>query len=287
MNDEELGQETPEDDQGFGFDGGAGTVSGQDSRFTEPSPESAPKEIPQKKGGSLRLLLLLLVVAAAAAGFYLIGQDPFAPETPVALVNPQTPSKIKVPDRPAAVDRSEGVEEEVVAAEKVAMIVPKPEPAPAPAPAPAQAFALTAGSYLYRSELNRAIGQIEKMGYKVTSSQRLESHEMTRLLVGLFAKPLAVQRLAEVKKLSDGAFLVAEEGKYAVYAGSYIDLDQARRSADLLYLKGVKVEERRIKVDLPRTTLRFGGFATRGAAEKVASRLKKLRVAKLQIVPFQ
>ena len=283
MNDEELGQETPEDDQEFGFDGGAESVSGQDSRFTEPSPESAPKEIPQKKGGSLRLLLLLLVVAAAAAGFYLFGQDPFAPETPVALVDPQTPSKIKVPDRPATVDRSEGVEEEVVAAEKVAMIVPKPAPAPAPAPA----FALTAGSYLYRSELNRAIGQIEKMGYKVTSSQRLESHEMTRLLVGLFAKPMAVQRLAEVKKLSDGAFLVAEEGKYAVYAGSYIDLDQARRSADLLYLKGVKVEERRIKVDLPRTTLRFGGFATRGAAEKVASRLKKLRVAKLQIVPFQ
>ena len=283
MNDEELGQETPEDDQEFSFDGGAESVSGQDSRFTEPSPESAPKEIPQKKGGSLRLLLLLLVVAAAAAGFYLFGQDPFAPETPVALVDPQTPSKIKVPDRPATVDRSEGVEEEVVAAEKVAMIVPKPAPAPAPAPA----FALTAGSYLYRSELNRAIGQIEKMGYKVTSSQRLESHEMTRLLVGLFAKPLAVQRLAEVKKLSDGAFLVAEEGKYAVYAGSYIDLDQARRSADLLYQKGVKVEERRIKVDLPRTTLRFGGFATRGAAEKVASRLKKLRVAKLQIVPFQ
>lgn len=305
MDDDKLTQEEPNDEQKFTFGGqpifefGTGTGTGG---LPEVPPDLTPQKKPGEKGGLLRLLLLLLLlVGGACAIFYLIGPDLFAPATPVREIATQKSSKMKVPERLMPVEPSEVVKEEVVPVAKVAAVEERPlpvaaavaEPVVAPiveptlAPVPTPSFALKAGSYLYKRKLAQAITQIEKMGYKATSSQSLEPHEMTRLLVGLYAKPLADKRLAEVKRLASGAFLAAEEGKYAVYAGSFLSVDVARRSADILYQQGVRVEERQVKVDLPRTALRFGEFVTRTEARKVVRKLEKLGVDKLQIVPLK
>lgn len=266
--------------------------------MTDKNTEQMTPEVPKKSGGSARLLLLLLLlVGAAGAGFYFFGQDLLVPDTPVATVKPQKPSKMKVPARPKAARKQDAVKEEVVAEEKVAVVAPVPavvRPQKAKAadlpklkPAPVPVFALSSGSYIYSGGLSKAIAQIEKMGYEVSVSQKTESHEMTRLLVGRYDKPMAQKRLAEVKKLEEGSFLVAENGEYAVYAGSFISLDKARRAADLLYQEGVRVDELQVKVDLPRTTLRFGGFVTRDEAQKVASKLKKKGVMSPRVVSIK
>jgi cell division septation protein DedD len=297
MNDEKPEQGTPAEENEFVFDGGSESTSGREKDIiAETLAESGAEERPRKNGGRSRLLLLLLlVVAGAGAAFYLFGQDLFAPAQPVAQVERQKPSKMKVPERPQPVKKPEAVKDEVVSQAKIAAIIPTPPtvpalapvPVPVEIPAPVPVFALTAGSYLYKSNVNRVNRQVEKLGYKTTTSQSFESHEMTRLLVGRYPKSLAKKRLAKIQKFSDGAFIVAEGGKYVVYAGSFLSLDKARRLADLLYQQGVKTEERQAMVDLPRTTLRFGGFATRAEARKVVQKLEKLGVERLRIVPFK
>ncbi len=245
------------------------------------------KEVPPKKGGVSRLLIfLLLLVGGAGAGFYLFGQELFVPDTPVAQQKSKKLNKIKMPTRPQPAESSAGVKEEVVSLEKVAAVVAPPVVVKATPPAIPN-FALKAGSYIYRNSLNQARAQVEKLGYKVDSSQSMESHEVTRLLVGLYGRPLAEKRLAEVKRISDGAFIAAEEGEFAVYAGSFLSLDKARRLADMLYQEGIRVDERQVKVDLPRTTLRFGEFVERSEAQKLMMKLEKGGIKKLQIVTFQ
>ncbi len=264
-----------------------GGLEPESEDFVDVPAGNVGKEIQSKKGGGSRLLILLLiVVGAAGAGFYLFGQELFVPDPPVAQLKSKKPGKIKVPIRPQPAESSEGVKEEVVSLEKVAAVVTPPVAEKVTPPAVPN-FALTAGSFLYRNSLNQTRALIEKLGYKVDSSQSMESHEVTRLLVGLYGRPLADKRLAEVKRISDGAFIAAEEGKFAVYAGSFLSLDKARRLADMLYQEGVRVDERQVKVDLPRTTLRFGEFVDRSEAQKLMKKLEKLGVKKLQIVPFQ
>ncbi len=264
-----------------------GGLESESESFVDDPAGNVEKEIPPNRGGGSRLfILLLIVVGAAGAGFYLFGQELFVSDTPVAQLKSKKPEKIKMPIRTQPAESSEGVKEEVVSLEKVAAVVTPPAAAKVTRPAVAS-FALTAGSFLYRNSLEQARALIEKLGYKVDSSQSMEPHEVTRLRVGLYGRPLAEKRLAEVKRISDGAFIVAEEGKFAVYAGSFLSLDKARRLADMLYQKGVRVDERQVKVDLPRTTLRFGEFVERSEARKIMKKLEKMGMEKLQIVPFK
>ncbi len=251
------------------------------------------EEVPHKKAGAPRLLILLLaLIVGVGAALYLFGQALNDPGPPVAPVKVQTQNKMKVPERPVAVVKPEEIKEEIVPAAKVAAVEEKPQalsvvvPKPAP-PVLVPAFALTAGSYLNQGTVKKTLTRIEKMGYQVESSSVPEAREMFRLLVGRYAKSQALKKLAEIRKFSDGAFIAAEEGKYAVYAGSFLSIDKARRLADIVYAQGVRVDEVKAMVNLPRTTLRFGGFATRAEAQSVLHKLKKRGIVKLQIVPFK
>ena len=252
---------------------------------TGPTEESVLKEAPVRKGGRVQLLLVsLCVFAGIAAGLYLFGQNLNAPEVSTALVEAQKPVKMKVPERPKPLAEEEGVKEEVVAIEKVAEVVTKTEPTPVSSPIPVPTVVLTAGSYISPRTVQQVTAKIDKLGYKVSSSQKKEPYEVTRLLVGSFEKAQANKRLAEIKKHAEGAFLLAEDGQYSVYAGSFISLDKARRAADILYQKGIRVDERQSKIDFSVTTLRFGEFVTEAEAQGTLNKLKKKGVEKLKIV---
>lgn len=260
----------------------------------------AAKVVKSKKtGGSSRsFILLLLLLVVAVAGFYFYGMDLLRPaDTPVKISSSRQTTKIKVPLRTRPQSVVEEVEEVVVPQEKVAVVERKRQPATTPKPAPAKpapravavkpAFTLVSGSYLYQGSLKKAVQTIESAGFEVSRSEQPELHEVTRLLVGRYDKPLAQKRLNEVKKLADGVFLVAEEGRYAVYAGSYLSLDKARRAADLLYQQGVRVEEKQVRVDLPKTTLRFGRFVSHKDAENAAKKLGNRWVLKPRVISLK
>ncbi len=297
MDEERVDSEVVPEEESFFLDSEPEDTGAADEAGVEENPPGFTiEEVPEKKGSS-RLLLLLLLLVALGGGFYFFGQEALESHESVVTVRMQKPTKMKVPARPQPTKQAEAVKEEVVAKEVVASVAPKKAAAKAPpaAPAPlvkktpvsAPAFTLASDSYLYRGALRRDSALIEKMGYKVTQTQKLEPHKMTRLLVGLYPKKMAQKRLAAIKKLADGAFLVAESGKYAVYAGSYLSLDKARREADRLYAQGIRVEERQVQIDLPRTSLRFGSFSSRSDAQAAREKLQKAGVAKLKVVELK
>jgi len=243
---------------------------------------SSLKEAPVRKGGRVQLLLVsLCLLAGIGAGLYLLGQNISTPAVPVTE---HKPVKMKVPERPSPMAQEEGVKEEIVTQEEVAVISTKSEPTPVSNPVPVTTMVLTAGSYISPRTVKQVSAQIEKLGYKVSSSQKKEPYAVTRLLVGRFEKDTATKRLAEVKKHAEGAFLMAENGKYSVYAGSFVSLDRARREADILFQKGIRVDERQSTIDFSVTTLRFGEFASEAEAQGTLDKLKKKGVEKLKIV---
>lgn len=289
MSGDREGRDLPEEPEEFYL--GDGVKESPDQKEAAP-PGFTIEEVPEKKGGAARLfVLLLLLIAVAGAGYFLFENNMSGSDEAVVVVKETKPTKIKVPVRPVAEAAAEKVKEEVVSKEKVAAVPTKVAPAVVPSPKaqvkPPAAFALSSGSYLYHGALDKARAQIEKRGYKVSVSEQAEMHEMTRLLVGQYDRALATKRLSEVKPLADGAFIAAEDGKFSVYAGSFLSLDKARRAADLLYANGIRVEERQVKVSLPRTTLKFGAFTTRAEALEAAKTLKKNGVKDPEVVPYK
>jgi len=145
-------------------------------------------------------------------------------------------------------------------------------------------FQLVTQNFLPAAELASALGLLEQQGYQVKRSEKSQKTPMTRLLVGTYSRKLAERRLIEVREQAEGAFLVAgAEDKFDLYAGSFASLDRARRAADRLYQRGIRVEERRIEIPLPQTRLSFGQFVSREQAAQAAALLHKAGLVPVQV----
>ncbi|NIQ96311.1 MAG: SPOR domain-containing protein, partial [Desulfuromonadales bacterium] len=90
--------------------------------------------------------------------------------------------------------------------------------------------------------------------------------DMTRLKVGTYPVSEAAARKAELKPIAPGVFGIRKGDMETVYAGSFLVLDKARRYADKLYVKGIKVEEVPTQVEQTLQRITFGSFATSGTA---------------------
>jgi len=150
-----------------------------------------------------------------------------------------------------------------------AQIVAEPTPAPA---APQGDYSVQVGAYLLQSNLKNAQKMAEQTGYLSRIEEARKLTKMTRLLYGRFAPAEAESRLAELREHSPAAFKIADGDQIAIYAGSYTSLDKARHFADLLYEKGVALEEAAVEVQIPLYILKLGPFSDRAAAEQAAQK---------------
>jgi hypothetical protein len=225
----------------------------------------------------LLLLTLLLVLVGAAAYFFLGG--PPAPEAP--LPAPPLRQPIALPPPPV------GSEEALVKTEQMppppatvgAPEVPAAEPAPpavtgaataSEAPAKAGAYSLQAGAFLLKSNLRAAEATVRRLGHEPRVRVVHRPLPMVRLRVGGFFAAEGEARLKSLKTVAPDAFLIRQGDFVLVYAGSYQDIDRARRAADLLYQQGIRVEEEPTTAEVSLSLLSFGDFADRRAAEQAA-----------------
>jgi cell division septation protein DedD len=103
-----------------------------------------------------------------------------------------------------------------------------------------------------------------------------QEEPMNRLFLAEFTDREAAEvELKGLAKLTADAFILPENGKYAVYAGSYFINGQAAGEQDRLYDKGVKLVMKKVVVPINVTRMTAGSFATRDEALKAAASLKK------------
>lgn len=256
---------------------------------------------PAKKGSPRRLVLLvvLLLVLAGAAAYFYLGSPPVHETSPPA---PPVRQPIALPPPPASTEEAMVKTEQIspppsaveaVAAAPANSAVPVKSEAPAakaapvppaeraggPAPAKAAspkngAFSLQAGAFLVKGNLREAEAKVRRLGYEPRVKIVRRTLPMTRLRVGAFFAEEGEAKLNALKAVAPDAFLLRQGEYVLVYAGSYQNLDRARRAADLLYEQGIRVEEETAAAEVPLSLLSFGDFADRGAAEKAAARAR-------------
>lgn len=161
--------------------------------------------------------------------------------------------------------------------------LPKSGTAAAPAQAaagkaPEGAFTLVIGTYVLKASMTGDKAKLERSGIKpvaVASGTRKEP--MNRLHVADFGTPAEAQaELSRVRAASSDAFVLKENGRYAVYAGSYYAYERAMEVRDQLQAKGIYPTIRKSTAPVPAYTLTAGSFPSREAALEEAARLKKL-----------
>jgi len=264
--------------------------------------EGEPEEQARKRPVT-RILWLVLLLLVAGGGYFLLVSDEPEPapspiqtsKQPISLPDkpPVKPAPVKqvvaeapaapvvsatvsdVPAKPVEVAVDAPAEAPAKAAEKPvttekatvtpAVIEPLPEKA-----VPHGAYSVQVGGYLLQSNLQDAEKKALRTGYPSQINEARKVTRMTRLFYGRFAPAEADAKLAELTEKSPGAFKVVERDQVAVYAGSYSNQDQARRSADLLLEKGLSLKEVGVEVPVPLYILKLGPFTDRAAAEKAA-----------------
>lgn len=258
---------------------------------------------PAKQGAPRRLVLLLvllLVLAGAGAYFYLGGapapevSPPAAPvKQPIALPPPAATEEATVKTEqisppPASVEATPAVPAKSAAPVKTeapaAQAVPAPPSPPAEQAAGAPAvkaaspkggsYSLQAGAFLLKGNLRAAEATVRRLGYEPRVRTVHRTLPMTRLRLGAFFAEEGEAKLAALKAVAPEAFLIRQGEYVLVYAGSYQNLDRARRAADLLYEQGIRVEEETAAAEVPLSLLSFGAFADRSAAEQAAVRAR-------------
>ncbi len=167
----------------------------------------------------------------------------------------------KVAEKPAVVPAPVAPEQEERAPKKVFET-----PAPKQASSPGGAYTLTAGTYLLESSVRSVSKKIRSLGYEPTLTPVKRKVAMTRLKVGSYPLAEAASKKSELKSIAPGVFGIRKGNMETVYAGSFLVLDKARRFADQLFVKGVKVEEEAAQVEKTLQRITFGSFATTDAA---------------------
>jgi len=249
------------------------------------------------KSRVLLLLVLLLVLAGAGAYFYLgAPSEPEPPSAPVVrqpIAVPPPPSTEEaavktesVPPPPPSVEKpvaEPAPSQQTAAAVKAEAPAPaaKAEPTPSPAPAAANgAYSLQAGAFAEKANLRKAEAVVRRLGFEPRVKTVQKPMVMTRLRLGAFFAEEGEAKLQTLKAVAPEAFLLRQGDYVLVYAGSFHDPDRARRAAEQLYEKGIRVEEETAEVKMALSMLSFGAFADRAAAQEAAT---KARAANLEV----
>ncbi|MBJ6727550.1 SPOR domain-containing protein [Geomesophilobacter sediminis] len=146
--------------------------------------------------------------------------------------------------------------------------------------APRGAYTLELAGDLAESEVRSVTAKLKKAGISGMEKTKMKKGEpMHRLFLADFAnKDEAAEELQRLKQTAPDAFMLTENGRYAVYAGSYLREKKAALEQDRLYDKGVKLLLRTATAPVAVLKVRAGSFPNQASAEQALERLKKTGV---------
>ncbi|RII25197.1 MAG: SPOR domain-containing protein [Geobacter sp.] len=141
----------------------------------------------------------------------------------------------------------------------------------------AGAYTLVIGEYVGEKSAVSVQAKLKKLGIRpVTRTKALRSEPMNRLYLGSFeSHQSADAALDDLKKFTPDGFLLQENGKYAVYAGSYFNEAKAAIEQDRLYEKGFKLVMKKTKAPVHVVRLTAGRYDGKKSAGRDIASLKK------------
>jgi hypothetical protein len=141
-------------------------------------------------------------------------------------------------------------------------------------------FTLLIGVFVLEKSMTAVKARLKSAGLPPVISKGSKKIEpMNRLFVAVFnSRPEAMEELLKLRKFTGDAFILPEEDKYKLYAGSYFTKGRAESELNRLTGQGVKPVLQ--KTDAPVSTMRLtaGNFSTRKEAEAEVLHLKKLGI---------
>ena len=138
-------------------------------------------------------------------------------------------------------------------------------------------YRLLIGDFVPDKKLEAVQAKLKKDGIGPIRKEIVQASEpMNRLYVAEYTDQDAAEaELQKLKKLTADAFLIPENGKYILFAGSYFNADRAAWELKKLGAKGVKPAIRKAHVTIKVTRVNAGSYASSEEARKDARRLKK------------
>jgi cell division protein FtsN len=213
-----------------------------------------------------------------------------APQKPATAVAPAA-----VPAKPAAATPKPAA---APAPAKLAAATPKPAAAAAKAkpaaparparPAPKMAkravkgkrgaYSLQVGDFVPDKAFEAVQSKLKKSGIVPVRMTAITTPEpMKRLAVAQFTDQDAAEaEFQKLKKLTADAFLVADDGTYSLYAGSYFSAGRLHSEQRRLGAKGIKTVVKKVQVPIKVMRVSAGSYASAAEARNDEQRLKKL-----------
>ncbi|GFE58698.1 SPOR domain-containing protein [Geobacter sp. AOG1] len=211
---------------------------------------------------------------------------PSAKPAPVAAAKPPAPAVAPAVKQPVPPAKTAKVQPAVTG---------KPAPAPAASPqkvaaakpaakaskvgskSASGAYTLMVGEYVVEKSAASVQAKLKKLGIgPVVKTKTKRSEPMNRLYLASFDSHQAADAaLGNLKKATSDGFILPENGKYVVYAGSYFNEGKAAVEQDRLYEKGYKLVMKKTMAPVPVVRLTAGRYASKDEAVKDIASLKK------------
>jgi cell division septation protein DedD len=137
-------------------------------------------------------------------------------------------------------------------------------------------WSLYVGNYVLGEALSADMGQVRKAGFEpVVKPSARKKTAMNRLFVGDFSERAAAQAtLEKLRRQTSDAFVIEQEGKFSLYAGSYLQSESARSEKERLSSAGFSTTIKHIDIEIPSQSLTVGPFSSKKTADSARVKLK-------------
>lgn len=120
------------------------------------------------------------------------------------------------------------------------------------------------------------MGHVRKAGFEpIVKPSTRKKTTMNRLFVSDFSDRASAQpALEKLKRQTSDAFVIEQDGKFVLYAGSYLQSDAANTEKDRLKSNGFPTTIKHAEIAIPSQSLTVGPFNSRKAADAALLKLK-------------
>jgi cell division septation protein DedD len=137
-------------------------------------------------------------------------------------------------------------------------------------------WSLVIGNYVLEEALSADMGRVRKAGFTpIVKPSTRKKTSMNRLFVSEFTdRASALSTLGKLKRHTSDAFVIEQGGRFAVYAGSYLQNEAASSEKERLKAVGFDATVKHADIAIPSQSLSVGPFNNKKAADAALGKLK-------------